>query len=104
MQTAIQAIYRDFEYAKSLVRARAAIESVPADATSPMDEVDIEESWTFIGDESDPELRKQIQEWDLPLRGRAPRVSLDRAGLRSMQGVETVRRSSVKQRHDTRMA
>ncbi|KAI1619836.1 sterol 3beta-glucosyltransferase [Exophiala viscosa] len=100
VQTAIQAIYRDFEYAKSLVKARAAIESVAANATTPVDEGDIEESWTFIGDESDPDLQKQIQEWDLPLRGRGPRVSMDRAGLRSMQGVEPVRKSSsVKRRH-----
>ncbi|KAK4942481.1 Sterol 3-beta-glucosyltransferase [Elasticomyces elasticus] len=100
VQTAIQAIYRDFEYAKSLVKARAAIESVPANATAPVDEGDIEESWTFIGDESDPDLRKQIQEWDLPVRGRGPRVSMDRAGLRLMQGVEPVRKSSsVKRRY-----
>lgn len=64
---------------------------------------DIEESWTFIGDESDPELQRRIQEWDTssngitPTRGRAPRVSLDRAKLGAMQGVEPVmRKGSVK--------
>ena len=63
---------------------------------------DIEESWTFIGDESDPELQRRIQEWDTSgnsiasVRGRAPRVSIDRARLSSMQGVEPVRKGSVK--------
>jgi hypothetical protein len=61
--------------------------------TEPDDDVDIEESWTFIGDESDPELQRKMQDWDIATRGRAPRVSMD--GLRTMQGVEPVRRSGV---------
>ena len=60
------------------------------------DNGDIEESWTFIGDESDPELRRRLQDWEPPVRGRGPRVSMDRAGLRAMQGVEPVRKGSVK--------
>lgn len=61
-------------------------------ANTALDEedVDIEESWTFIGDESDPELQRKMQDWDLAAR-RPPRVSMD--GLRSMQGVEPVRRA-----------
>ena len=33
-----------------------------------------EESWTFIGDESDPELARKIREWD-------PMVSMARKGV-----------------------
>jgi sterol 3beta-glucosyltransferase len=97
VQTAIQAIYRDFDYAQSLVKARAAHEKPSASSTAPADdEGEIEENWTFIGDESDPELQKRIRDWESPVRGRAPRVSLDHAGLRAMQGVEPVRKSSAK--------
>ena len=93
MQTAIQAIYRDLDYARSLIKARAAVQG----ATTPAleDDVEIEESWTFIGDESDPEVQKKMQEWDLASRGQ-PRVSMD--GLRSMQGVEPVRKPSTSKR------
>lgn len=70
---------------------RASKQGVPADDSVPLDEGDIEESWTFIGDESDPELQRQVQGWESPTR-----VNVDRAGLRSMQGVEPVRKSSVR--------
>lgn len=53
--TAIQAIYRDLEYAKSLIKHRT---------VNPDCDVGDEESWTFIGDESDPELARRIAEWD----------------------------------------
>jgi len=53
--TAIQAIYRDLEYAKTLIKHRAHIAN-----DDNMDE----ESWTFIGDESDPELARRIAEWE----------------------------------------
>ncbi|KIW88993.1 uncharacterized protein Z519_10477 [Cladophialophora bantiana CBS 173.52] len=113
VQTAIQAIYRDLEYAKSLVKARAAIQQQGAVAAAAgaagltaidlLDEGgDIEESWTFIGDETDPDMQRRIQEWDttgtghIPVRGRAPKVSLDRTRLGAMQGVEPVRKASVK--------
>ncbi|KAL9019480.1 MAG: hypothetical protein Q9185_003272 [Variospora sp. 1 TL-2023] len=60
--TAIQAIYRDLEYAKTLIKHRAALASRDNDATGgPGDE----ESWTFIGDEGDPaELARRIAEWE----------------------------------------
>jgi hypothetical protein len=116
VQTAIQAIYRDLEYARSLVKVRAAIQQQGAAAAAAagaagltaidlLDDVgDFEESWTFIGDESDPELQRRIQqEWEgsgnsaAPARGRAPRVSIDRVRLGAIQGVEPVRKVSVKQ-------
>lgn len=97
MDNAIRAIYRDLEYAKSLVKARVATQEALASAAIDLDDGnEIEENWTFIGDESDPELQKRIQDWEAPSRGRGPRVSMDRAGLRSMQGVEPVRKGSVK--------
>ena len=54
--TAIQAIYRDLEYAKSLIKRRT-----KDDEAGGFPE---EENWTFIGDESDPELKRRIQDWD----------------------------------------
>lgn len=56
MATAIQAIYRDMEYAKTLIKHRA--------HTASDDVLVDEESWTFIGDESDPELARRIAEWE----------------------------------------
>lgn len=97
MQTAIQAIYRDLEYAKSLYKARAALEGAAGGAAANADdEGEIEESWTFIGDESDPDLQKRLQEGESPVRGRAPRINMERTGLRAMQGVEPVRKSSMR--------
>ncbi|KAL9003772.1 MAG: hypothetical protein Q9188_003377 [Gyalolechia gomerana] len=57
--TAIQAIYRDLEYAKTLIKHRALINH-DNDVSGPGDE----ESWTFIGDEADPELARRIAEWE----------------------------------------
>ena len=59
MATAIQAVYRDLEYAKTLIKHRT--------TNTDYEGVD-EESWTFIGDESDPELAKRIAEWDWSAR------------------------------------
>ncbi|KAI9049401.1 hypothetical protein LZ554_006435 [Drepanopeziza brunnea f. sp. 'monogermtubi'] len=57
VDTAIQSIYRDLEYAKSLIKRR--------DGKSSDESVeDPEESWTFIGDEKDPALVKRIHDWD----------------------------------------
>ncbi|KAL8735643.1 MAG: hypothetical protein Q9166_000812 [cf. Caloplaca sp. 2 TL-2023] len=53
VNNAIQAIYRDLEYAKTLIKHRALVN----------DNGD-EESWTFIGDEADPELARRIAEWE----------------------------------------
>ncbi|KUJ14792.1 sterol 3-beta-glucosyltransferase [Mollisia scopiformis] len=57
VDTAIQCIYRDLEYAKSLIKRR---DGKTADDTLE----DSEESWTFIGDEHDPELVKRIHDWE----------------------------------------
>ncbi len=106
MHTAIQAIYRDLEYAKSLVKARMALQGAATLRSVDIDEGEgEEESWTFIGDEGDPELQKRIHDGEaapspapvpVPTRGRAPRVSLERAGTRAMAGVEPIRKVSVK--------
>ena len=45
------------EYAKSLIKARNG-----KAGDEPLE--DSEESWTFIGDEGDPELVKRIHEWE----------------------------------------
>lgn len=97
VHTAIQAIYRDLEYARSLIKPRPAKPGAFASAVGDAaDEGEIEENWTFIGDESDPEIQRRIHDWESPRRGRAPRVSMDgAAGLRAMQGVEAVRKPSV---------
>ena len=57
---AIQAIYRDLEYAKTLVRQRSNASAAPGADPGDADELNhalddlaaIEETWTFIGDES----------------------------------------------------
>ncbi|KAI9754072.1 MAG: oxygen-dependent protoporphyrinogen oxidase [Chaenotheca gracillima] len=56
VDNAIQAIYRDLEYAKTLIKKRGMATDEPLE--------DSEESWTFIGDDSDPELVRRISEWD----------------------------------------
>ena len=54
VETAIQCIYRDLEYARSLIKTK------PAEGEPPKEEDDDEgpeESWTFVGrDEPDPEV------------------------------------------------
>lgn len=57
--TAIQCIYRDLEYAKSLIAAKAGKNAITAASPGEIDGTDEseEESWTFVGgDEIDPEL------------------------------------------------
>jgi len=49
---AIQSIYRDLEYAKSLIKRKDG--KTVDDAFE-----DSEESWTFIGDENDPEVMRR---------------------------------------------
>ncbi len=55
--TAIKAIYRDLEYAKTLIKHRT-------DLTTDDAAGDANDEWTFIGDESDPELARRIAEWE----------------------------------------
>ncbi|KAL8681283.1 MAG: hypothetical protein Q9186_002594 [Xanthomendoza sp. 1 TL-2023] len=59
VNNAIQAIYRDLEYAKTLIKHRALITD-----NDILGGVADEESWTFIGDEADPELTRRIAEWE----------------------------------------
>jgi len=53
VDTAIQSIYRDLEYAKSLIKGKDG--KVIDDGLE-----DSEESWTFIGDDNDPELIRSV--------------------------------------------
>jgi len=80
VQNAIQAIYRDLEYAKTLIKARTAGSKDGSGDALHNDDLaaEIEESWTFIGDESDPELQKRIRDWD-PAAYKESRASLDQA-------------------------
>ncbi|TAQ85107.1 hypothetical protein B7494_g6572 [Chlorociboria aeruginascens] len=57
VDTAIQSIYRDMEYAKSLIKSKT---GKTGDDTLE----DSEESWTFIGDDNDPELVRRIHDWE----------------------------------------
>ncbi|KAL1862897.1 Sterol 3-beta-glucosyltransferase [Diaporthe australafricana] len=60
VDTAIQCIYRDMEYAKSLIERKAGRNAAAAEraTTSGSDDLDDdveEESWTFIGDDAGPD-------------------------------------------------
>lgn len=68
--TAIQAIYRDLEYAKTLARQRSIASSTPfSPKPSPKndddpeagDDLDDIEEWTFVGDDTDIEITKGVQ-------------------------------------------
>lgn len=94
VQTAIQAIYRDLDYAKTLIKVRQnASETLDAFHDSGRED-SIEASWTFVGDESDPEFQQKIQSWEKAgiREGGRPRVSLDRAtrGVKVVSSVEPV--------------
>jgi len=43
------------EYAKTLIKHRS---------VNPDNDIGDEESWTFIGDDNDPELVRRIAEWE----------------------------------------
>lgn len=55
------------EYAKTLIKHRAHTTDTIDDPAAD------EESWTFIGDEADPELARRIAEWE-------PMANLGHAG------------------------
>lgn len=70
MATAIQAIYRDLEYATTLTRQRSSISSTPfsptpttgmADENADDDIGDIEE-WTLVSDEEDLDFTKRVRD------------------------------------------
>ncbi|KAJ5095611.1 hypothetical protein NUU61_004967 [Penicillium alfredii] len=68
--TAIQALYRDLEYAKTLARQRSIASSTPFSPTpsakvSPDEgdeDLDDIEEWTFIGDETDIDISKRMRD------------------------------------------
>ena len=63
MATAIQCIYRDLEYATSLIKRKVGKTTDGQDA-----EEEDEESWTFVGvDEPDPDLVTKRLSEGLPL-------------------------------------
>lgn len=70
MATAIQALYRDLEYAKTLARQKSLSSSTPFSPTptakaSPDggdDDLDDIEEWTFIGDETDIDISKRMRD------------------------------------------
>jgi sterol 3beta-glucosyltransferase len=64
VDTAIQSIYRDLEYAKSLIKGRG---RKNVDDTLE----DSEESWTFIGDDNDPELIRRIHDGETMARSQS---------------------------------
>ncbi|CAK7230156.1 Sterol 3-beta-glucosyltransferase [Sporothrix bragantina] len=59
VDTAIQSIYRDMEYAKSLVRHKALKSGLLRPEDDEDDDDDVEENWTFIGDD-DPMQHSMI--------------------------------------------
>jgi sterol 3beta-glucosyltransferase len=61
VNTAIQTIYRDLEYAKSLIKNRDG--KAPDDAGE-----ESEESWTFVGDENDTDLASLTTRWQAMAR------------------------------------
>jgi len=56
---AIKSIYRDLEYAKTLIKRRSKAKSVELDE-------DFEETWTFVGEDSEPDTpREGLRDSDL---------------------------------------
>ncbi|KAJ5574185.1 uncharacterized protein N7459_008612, partial [Penicillium hispanicum] len=68
--TAIQSLYRDLEYAKTLARQRSIASSTPFSPTpsakaSPDhedDDIDDIEEWTFVGDDTDIDISKRVRD------------------------------------------
>lgn len=78
MGTAIQSIYRDLEYAKSLIKRK---DGKAYDETVD----DSEESWTFIGEDNDPELIKRIYDCEAMTQS-----GMHAGGIRSSPGSATL--------------
>jgi hypothetical protein len=62
------------EYAKSLIKK-------PLVETKEGFDVGEEESWTFIGDESDPELVKRIADWEPNVRAASGMLTNQRTSM-----------------------
>ncbi|KAI1486658.1 hypothetical protein F5X96DRAFT_219347 [Biscogniauxia mediterranea] len=100
VDTAIQCIYRDLEYAKSLVKSKAN-KNTAATASSPdgtvADDESEEESWTFVGgDEIDPELvvkKSALAEMEANLNNSGPGGSA--LGTRVLSGSAMTRTAAA---------
>ena len=55
--------------------------------------MNLEESWTFIGDDSDPELKQRLHDLNVI---REPRVSVARRGMSVVQAIEPIERKASK--------
>ncbi|KAB8232852.1 UDP-glucose:sterol glycosyltransferase [Aspergillus alliaceus] len=70
VDTAIQAIYRDLEYAKTLARQRSIVSSTPFSPTpsaKPMaeqeeDDMADSEEWTFVGDDTEIDVSRRLRD------------------------------------------
>jgi hypothetical protein len=77
-----------------LIKARAAGSKGSTPTALDDDEfTNIEENWTFIGDDSDPELKMRLQDFNLSSE---PRVSVARRGMSVVQPVELIERKGSK--------
>ncbi|KAL2751846.1 glycosyltransferase family 1 protein [Sodiomyces alcalophilus JCM 7366] len=90
VETAIQFIYRDLEYAHGLIQRKAgknktAAEKTEVDGGADASEAEEEESWTFIGDdEPDPEMvTKRLSEMHGAGGGDGPEVGAVALGSRT---------------------
>ena len=78
VKTAIQSIYRDLEYARSLIKRKLATDAPEAE------EEDTEESWTFVGsDEPDPDMVTTKLSEGLPGLRPKPALGSQVMGVRS---------------------
>lgn len=95
VDTAIQSIYRDLEYAKSLIKRRDG---------KPLDDnlEDSEESWTFIGDENDPEVVRRLHDWDQMAQSGTLGDKLMSASGESEEGLEGERKGRRSMGHEIR--
>ena len=76
-----------------MIKARAAgSKGLTATALDDDEFTNIEENWTFIGDDSDPELKMRIQDFNLT---REPRVNVARS-MSVVQPVEPIERKGSK--------
>jgi sterol 3beta-glucosyltransferase len=67
VDTAISAIYRDMEYARSLVKRKAGkTDAFGRDGHTDLEQEMEEEQWTFVGDHSDTDMKRmeQSMHWD----------------------------------------
>ncbi|GAB1209909.1 Sterol 3-beta-glucosyltransferase [Aspergillus pseudonomiae] len=70
VDTAIQAIYRDLEYAKTLARQRSIVSSTPFSPTPSAktvaeqeeDDMDDSEEWTFVGDDTEIDVSRRLRD------------------------------------------